>query len=278
MQGAIRRRAFARCRRGSKKSAARRCTDVERRQRPLSDARIAGLTILCACICAAALYLLMRPRDAATAMSATGVDAHLPQLQQRSPQAIDPGEYRFRLERTRCYGNCPIFVLEIDDNGMAHYDGPDLRDRSRLGLEDKRRMQRSRQLSAEDRMALARIVERGDFWRLQPKYDLQPYRDPATGQTLSLDITDNPTTILTVWRGRQSRRVSRHIVPCVRDYPGNLSGDVLLAAPTPVPDVFCVLVDAIEDRSCADYWSHQASDPLQSSPLLHDPRCEAETP
>lgn len=192
----------------------------------------------------------------------------------RKSEGIDPREYRFRLEQTPCYGPCPIYKLEIDGQGVVRYEGPDLRDSRQVGLEDKRRFRRTRRLADEDRIALAELVEHGDFWGLQSRYDLKPFRDAASGEMLTMDITDLPTTILTVWRGAESMTVSRHIVPCARTYPGQLTRDVLRAIPEPVPDVFCDLESAIEMRSCAGYWGQQAADAYPRVPLPHDPHCE----
>lgn len=192
-------------------------------------------------------------------------------------RAVTPdniGDYRFRLSRTSCFGPCPVFSLEIGADGVARYEGPDRRQPVRGASESEPVFRRERQLSQSDRMELAKLVENGNFWSLKPSYDLEPFLDPRSGEMLMMDVTDLPSAVLTLWRGSEMKSVSQHIVPCLRNYPGSYSGNMLLAMPHPVPDVFCELTDAIERTSCAGYWGRIAAGDGGESPPSPDPRCE----
>lgn len=89
-----------------------------------------------------------------------------------------------KLERTACFGTCPVYTVTIFSDGRIQYEGKEF-------VKEKGR--RTGAISAREFSELAAKVEQIEFFKLQAAY-----RAP---------VTDLPTTIVTVTRGRESKRV-----------------------------------------------------------------------
>ena len=100
-----------------------------------------------------------------------------------APQAI-PEDFVIKLERTACYGRCPVYVVSIDARGNVTYDG------TRFVNVPGRQTDR---VPASRVAALVETVDRIRFFDLDDKYRQL--------------ITDLPTTFVTVTRDGRTKRI-----------------------------------------------------------------------
>lgn len=98
-------------------------------------------------------------------------------------QAI-PEDFVITLERTACFGACPVYAVSIDRNGNVTYDG------TRFVRVVGRQTDR---IPVRLVAALVETVDRIRFFDLDDKYRQL--------------ITDLPTTFVTVTRGGRSKRI-----------------------------------------------------------------------
>lgn len=89
-----------------------------------------------------------------------------------------------KLERTACFGTCPVYTVSIFRDGRVEFEGKEY---------VKEKGKHSRTISAREFEELAAKVEKIGFFALQPSY--------------RANVTDLPTTIVTVTRGSESKRV-----------------------------------------------------------------------
>ena len=89
-----------------------------------------------------------------------------------------------KLERSACFGTCPVYSVTIFSDGRVQYEGKEF---------VKEKGPRTGAISAREFGELAAKVEQIGFFTLQAAY-----RAP---------VTDLPTTIVTVTRGPESKRV-----------------------------------------------------------------------
>ena len=97
---------------------------------------------------------------------------------------VIPEDFVIRLERTACYGRCPVYSVTIDAKGNVTYDGTQF---VRVVGRQTDRIPVSRVA------ALVETVDRIRFFDLDDKY--------------SQLITDLPTTFVTVTRHGRSKRI-----------------------------------------------------------------------
>ena len=100
-----------------------------------------------------------------------------------APQTI-PEDFVIKLERTACYGRCPVYVVSIDARGNVTYDG--------TGFVKVTGRQTDR-VPASRVAALVDTVDRIRFFDLDDKYRQL--------------ITDLPTTFVTVTRDGRTKRI-----------------------------------------------------------------------
>jgi hypothetical protein len=100
-----------------------------------------------------------------------------------APQAI-PEDFVIKLERTACYGRCPVYVVSIDARGNVTYEG------TRFVKLAGRQTDR---IPASRVTALVETVDRIRFFDLDDKYRQL--------------ITDLPTTFVTVTRDGRTKRI-----------------------------------------------------------------------
>jgi hypothetical protein len=96
---------------------------------------------------------------------------------------------RITLERTSCFGSCPVYSVSIDGDGTVTYEG-----RQFVRVAGRQTSQISR--AAVD--ALLEEFRRIDFFSLQDQY--------------TAPVTDHPTTYVTFRHGKRTKRI--------RDYVG----------------------------------------------------------
>src|SRR6266705_7175846 len=95
------------------------------------------------------------------------------------------------LERTLCFGTCPAYRLSVSRSGITHFE-------SRNPGDDKRRASDS--MSANDFEQILIQAHLIDFWSL-------PGRIADDKHFCPLDVTDNPTAIVTVFTHQKIKRV-----------------------------------------------------------------------
>lgn len=99
-----------------------------------------------------------------------------------------PSDTRITLERTRCFGECPAYSVSVDASGNVTYVGKDL---VRVVGEARARIDVSRVSELLDR---ARQI---GFFDLRDEY--------------KADVTDLPTTFVTVTTGGRSKRIEDYL-------------------------------------------------------------------
>ena len=102
------------------------------------------------------------------------------------PQAATP--VKITLERTACYGRCPVYEVTVDDTGRVTYNGHQY---VRVS---------GRRTAMIDRAAVAKLVadiERAGFFELKNSYEAM--------------VTDNPTVFVTVEIGDRKKRVRDYV-------------------------------------------------------------------
>jgi Domain of unknown function (DUF6438)/Ankyrin repeats (3 copies) len=111
-------------------------------------------------------------------------------------QAI-PDDFVIKLERTSCYGPCPIYMVSIDGNGKVTYEG-----RKFVRVEGRQ----SDNIPAGRVAALVSTVNRIRFFELNDEYR---FIRNADGTTTS--VTDLPTTFVTVTQGGRTKRIEDYV-------------------------------------------------------------------
>jgi Domain of unknown function (DUF6438)/Ankyrin repeat len=108
-----------------------------------------------------------------------------------------PDDLVIKLERTACFGTCPVYSVSIDAKGNVTYDGAKF-----VRVDGRQR----------DRIPPARVAilletaDRIGFFNLRDQY--HSIRNPDGTET---HVTDLPTAYVTITRGRQSKRVENYI-------------------------------------------------------------------
>jgi Domain of unknown function (DUF6438)/Ankyrin repeats (3 copies) len=136
-------------------------------------------------------------------------------------------DVRISLERTRCYGTCPAYKVELQGDGRVTYTGKGFVD-----IEGKH----SYQVPVERVKSLLDSFRAKDIWSLRDSY-----------RTM---VTDLPTCVLTVSLGEQTRRIE--------DYMGTRAG---------MPSTVTEFENQVDDVSQSIGWidlSPQALDVLKS--------------
>ena len=132
----------------------------------------------------------------------------------------DLDDLTIELVRTRCYGTCPVYAVEIKGDGTATYCG--------VGFV-KEAGERSRKIELSKIIQLVDAFEAANFYALDDEY--------------AATVTDNPTTVLSiVHKGRNKSVV---------DYVGEQAG---------MPKVVTELQDAVDEIAGAAEWIGGPSD------------------
>ena len=130
-------------------------------------------------------------RCAAAAAIAIGVSSTTSESQGQ-PESV-PDDLVIKLERTRCFGACPVYTVSIDAKGDVIYEG------IRFVQVQGR---------ATDRIPVARVAallataDRIGFFELNDQYRTK--KNPDGSETI---VTDLPTTFVTITSGGRTKRI-----------------------------------------------------------------------
>ena len=102
---------------------------------------------------------------------------------------------KITLERTPCYGACPVYKLTIHRSGKVEYEGKD---------HVRQKGSRSGTISTEDFEKLLRKIYEINFFNLSERYDGK--NPDGSGVT----ITDLPTRKTSVTRGNRTKTVENY--------------------------------------------------------------------
>lgn len=170
------------------------------------------------------------------------------------PRAQEPYElsrYSISMERTACFGPCPVFTLSIDGNGLAKLKIVD----------DKREM--SVDIGKARLSEMVKTLENGDFRSLDPDYSAQ--------------ITDLPSTIISINSPLGAHKVSVYGVPCVSSVKKIPREQLDRGVEKYVPDVFCALESQLDEITCLVYGNYGDLSDKNEQTMWHPaPYCEAQ--
>jgi len=102
---------------------------------------------------------------------------------------------KIALERTPCFGACPVYKLTIHRSGQIEYEGKD---------HVRQKGSRSGTISTEDFEKLLRKINEINFFNLNERYDGK--NPDGSGVT----ITDQPTRKTSVTRGNRTKTVENY--------------------------------------------------------------------
>jgi hypothetical protein len=102
--------------------------------------------------------------------------------------SIPAREVQITLERSACYGRCPVYRVEIDGTGKVVYEG-----RGFVKING----QQQDTVPARDVQALAREIEQSGYFGFRDNF-------PP-------DATDHPTVVTNVRIGTQSKRIEHNL-------------------------------------------------------------------
>ena len=108
-----------------------------------------------------------------------------------------PADTTIKLERTACFGTCPVYSVTIDGTGNVIYEGT-----SHVRVEGRQ----TDRIPVSRVAALLETAERIGFFDLQDHY--QTIRNPDGSVTI---VTDLPTTFVTITKDGRSKRVEDYI-------------------------------------------------------------------
>jgi hypothetical protein len=122
--------------------------------------------------------------------AALAVAALLPACQVIAPDKR-PDFDSVQLKRGGCYGECPVYAVEVLADGTVNYTGE--RHVQTTGV-------RHAKLKAARLSLLSLAIEHADFWELRDKYD--EAADGCVGMT-----TDQPSLTITVKRADKTKSI-----------------------------------------------------------------------
>jgi Domain of unknown function (DUF6438) len=107
----------------------------------------------------------------------------------------NPAITKITLERTLCFGTCPVYKLTVLRSGRVEFDGKDF---------VREKGQRTGRITAADFAKLAKKIDEIKFFELRDRYDGK--NPDGTGVT----VTDLPTKKTSVTRGNQTKTVENY--------------------------------------------------------------------
>jgi hypothetical protein len=133
--------------------------------------------------------------------------------------AAVPDDVVIKLERTSCFGRCPVYEVTIDAHGTVSYNG-----RRFVAVEGRQ----TARIPVARVAALLQAADRIGFFDLRDQY--RTVRGPDGSETI---VTDLPTTFVTITRGGKTKRIE--------DYYG-------------APDALRALEQQIDDAAETKRW------------------------
>lgn len=116
------------------------------------------------------------------------------QVQQPAPMQIIPKDTVITLERTGCFGTCPIYKLKISANGSLIYEG-------QMYIKTKGIVKST--LSQEQLRELISEFEKAKYFSLRDSYEAAPDGCPAFW-------TDNPAAITSIQMKGKKKSISHY--------------------------------------------------------------------
>jgi hypothetical protein len=107
--------------------------------------------------------------------------------------AAVPDDVVIKLERTACYGECPVYTVRIDARGNVEFNG------ARFVRVEGRQTDR---IPISSVAAILETADRIGFFGLRDQY--RSVQNPDGSSTV---VTDLPTTFVTITRGGRTKRV-----------------------------------------------------------------------
>ncbi|MEO8257227.1 MAG: DUF6438 domain-containing protein [Acidobacteriota bacterium] len=108
-----------------------------------------------------------------------------------------PDDLAITLERSACFGECPVYTVTIDARGKVTYDGADF-----VRVTGRQ----TDQVPVARVAALLDTADRIGFFRLRDQYRVIQNADGR-----SMVVTDLPTTFVTITRAGRSKRVEDYV-------------------------------------------------------------------
>lgn len=130
-------------------------------------------------------------------------------------QAAGPNNLVITLERTECYGPCPVYRLTINGDGSVVYEGRDF---------VKATGRQTTTISQDRVRQLVSEFEKADFFSLSDSYE-------------QIMVTDNPSAITSITTDGKSKTV--------RHYHGD----------TTAPEILTELENKIDETANSNQWT-----------------------
>ena len=103
-------------------------------------------------------------------------------------EAKVPADTKIVLERTACYGTCPIYTVTIDANGNTEFVGQDF-------VAVKGRQEKT--IPVDNVASILAEVEKAKFFELNGRYDYQ-------------DWTDSPSAFIAITADGRTKRIEHY--------------------------------------------------------------------
>lgn len=142
------------------------------------------------------------------------------------------------LERTPCFGPCPVYKVTVERSGQVTYQADDFNPMP--GAAEGTPVVRHGRMLESALHELIAAVESMEYAELKREYFLQ--------------ITDMPSTKITVSANGLPASTLVYAVPCKKDAEANSMYQSMKSQSPPVPDIFCKVEELVDDASCAKYW------------------------
>jgi Domain of unknown function (DUF6438)/Ankyrin repeat len=137
--------------------------------------------------------MLRSPITAAAAFVVLTMPLHATQ----GAQPAVPDDFVIKLERTSCFGPCPVYSVSIDAKGRVTYEGKKF-----VRVEGRQ----SDQVPVSRVVELLATVNRIRFFELDNQYRVIHNPDGSTSV-----VSDLPTTLVTVTRGGQTKQIEDYV-------------------------------------------------------------------
>lgn len=121
-----------------------------------------------------------------------------------------PSDFLYKLDRSPCFGTCPVYKVQVTQDGLFEYTGIKFTDRSGVW---------TRQISPEERERLLRAIVDAGFRTLKSEYKLEGISD-AVSVTHELTWDMETFKILNQGNGPASLNKIETLVDSISKLPG----------------------------------------------------------
>jgi hypothetical protein len=165
--------------------------------------------------------------------------------------AYEQRDFVIRLERTACFGPCPVYTITVLGDRSATFVATTMKSSSSSCCD----LVKKKTLSTSDYDNLVKQIEAMDFFKLKERY--------------SGEITDQPGVKISVIAPYGTHSVWRYAVPCATEYRKFTSTRKglrdepspydYLKGVTPPPDSLCKLESMIDQLTGAERWAKETT-------------------